>query len=170
MHLVWSTHGGSTDRYDPFTKTQRNSTFSRYLDAALQSTLIMFLCCNNFRAILAQFHCSFNIPHSYSTLHWIYCLFLHFWIIIQSTNRIRTLHISSSSSIGTLARCGLWPVLPFFPICHQLSPSSHFQHLNISFYFLFPAFPGSSPSSRPFHFLSEDLFGHPILLHSLQVT
>ena len=58
-------------------------------------------------------------------------------------------------------------VLPFFPICHQLSPSSHFQHLKISFYFLFPSFPGSSPSSRPFQFLSEDLFGHPILLHSL---
>ena len=49
-------------------------------------------------------------------------------------------------------------VLPFFPICHQLSPSSHTQHLKISFYFLFPSFPGSSPSSRPFQFLSEDLF------------
>ena len=60
--------------------------------------------------------------------------------------------------------------LPFFPICHQLSPSSHSQNLKISFYFLFPSFPGSSPSSRPFQFLSEDLFGYPILLHSLQVT
>ena len=49
-------------------------------------------------------------------------------------------------------------VLPFFPICHQLSPSSHSQHLKISFYFLVPSFPGSSPSSRPFQFLSEDLF------------
>ena len=49
-------------------------------------------------------------------------------------------------------------VLPFFPICHQLSPSSHFQHLKISFYFLFPPFPGSSLSSRPFQFFSEDLF------------
>jgi len=58
-------------------------------------------------------------------------------------------------------------VLPFFPICHQLSPSSHSQHLKISFYFLFPSFPGSSPSSRPFQFFSEDLFGHPVLLHSL---
>ena len=58
-------------------------------------------------------------------------------------------------------------VPPFFPICHQLSPSSHFQHLKISFYFHFPSFPVSSPSSRPFQFLSEDLFGHPILLHSL---
>ena len=61
-------------------------------------------------------------------------------------------------------------VLQFFPICHQLSPSSYSQHLKISFYFLFPSFPGSSPSSRPFQFLSGDLFGHPILLHSLQVT
>ena len=53
-------------------------------------------------------------------------------------------------------------VLPFFPICHQLSSSSHSQHL-ISFYFLFPSFPGFSPCSRPFQFLSEDLLGHPIL-------
>ena len=118
---------------------------------------------------------------------------------------------SSSSSIGTTAHCGLWPVekcpsifsylpptlsifsltaledlfllpllllllllplalqptvgfglsnnvLPFSPICHQLSPASHSQHLKISFYFHFPSFPESSPSSRPFQFLSEDLF------------
>ena len=48
--------------------------------------------------------------------------------------------------------CGLSNnVLPFFPICHQLSPSSHSQHLKISFYFIFPSFPGSSPffSSLP---------------------
>jgi len=59
---------------------------------------------------------------------------------------------------------------PFFPIYHQLSPSSHSQNLKISFYFFSLSFPGSSSSSRPFQFLSEDLFGHPILLHSLQVT
>jgi len=59
---------------------------------------------------------------------------------------------------------------PFCPICHQLSPSSHYQHLKISFYFFSPSFPGSSSSSRPFQFLSENLFGHPILLHSHQVT
>ena len=58
-------------------------------------------------------------------------------------------------------------VLPLFPICHQISPSSHSHHLKISFYFLFPSFPGSSPSSGPFQFLSDDPFGHPILLHSL---
>ena len=49
-------------------------------------------------------------------------------------------------------------VLPFCPICHQLSPSSHSQHLKISFCFLFQSFPGSSPS-HPFQFLSEDLLG-----------
>jgi len=59
---------------------------------------------------------------------------------------------------------------PFFPIYHQLSPSSHCQHLKISFYFFSPSFPGSSSSSHPFQFLSEDLFGHPVLLHSLRVT
>ena len=59
---------------------------------------------------------------------------------------------------------------PFVPIYHQLSPSSHSQHLKISFCFFSSSFPGSSSSSRPFQFLSEDHFGHPILLHSLQVT
>ena len=79
----------------------------------------------------------------------------------------------SSSSTGATARCGLWPVeqyLSIFPIYHQLSPSSHSQHLKISFCFFSPSFPGSSSSSRPFQFLSADLFGHPILLHSLHVT
>jgi len=59
---------------------------------------------------------------------------------------------------------------PFSPIYHQLSLSSHSQHLKISFYFFPPPFPGSSSSSSPFQFLGEDLFVHPILLHSLQVT
>ena len=59
---------------------------------------------------------------------------------------------------------------PFVPIYHQFSPSSHSQHLKISFHFFSPSFPGSSSSSRPFQFLSEDLFGYLILLHSLQVT
>jgi hypothetical protein len=48
-------------------------------------------------------------------------------------------------------------VLPIFPICHRLSPSSHSQHLKISFYFLFPSFPGSSPSARPFQFIPDNL-------------
>jgi hypothetical protein len=42
--------------------------------------------------------------------------------------------------------------------------------LKISFYFFSPSFPGLSSSFRPFQFLSEYLFGHPILLHSLQVA
>ena len=50
-------------------------------------------------------------------------------------------------------------VLPFFPICHQLSSSSHSQHFKIFFYFFFPSFPGSSPSFRAFQFLSEDFLG-----------
>jgi len=32
----------------------------------------------------------------------------------------------------------------FFPIYHQLSPSSHSHHLNISFYFFSPSFPGQN--------------------------
>ena len=43
-------------------------------------------------------------------------------------------------------------VLPFFPICDQLSPSSHSQHLKISFYFLLPSFPGSSLLLVPSNF------------------
>jgi hypothetical protein len=59
---------------------------------------------------------------------------------------------------------------PFFPIYHQLSPSSHSQHLKISFCLFSPSLPGSSSSSCPFQFLNEDLFGHPVILHSLQMT
>jgi hypothetical protein len=42
--------------------------------------------------------------------------------------------------------------------------------LKMSFYFFSPSFPGSSSSSRHFQFLTEDLFGHPNHLHSLQVV
>jgi hypothetical protein len=59
---------------------------------------------------------------------------------------------------------------PFFPIHHQLSPSSHSQQLKTSFCFFSLSFPGSSSACQPFQFSSENLFGHPILLHSLQVT
>jgi len=48
---------------------------------------------------------------------------------------------------------------PFSPVYHQLSPSSHSQHLKISFCFFSPSFRGSSSSFRPFKFLSEDLLG-----------
>jgi hypothetical protein len=47
---------------------------------------------------------------------------------------------------------------------HLLTPNT-WRSLSTS-----PSFPVSSSSSRPFQFLSEDLFVHPILLHSLQVT
>jgi hypothetical protein len=39
-----------------------------------------------------------------------------------------TMHLASSSSISTTARCGLWPVEQhpaIFSICRQLSPSPH---------------------------------------------
>ena len=48
---------------------------------------------------------------------------------------------------------------PFVPIYHKLSPSSHYQHLKTSFHFSSPSFPGSSSSSRPFQFFSEEFFG-----------
>jgi hypothetical protein len=83
------------------------------------------------------------------------------------------LKTGSSSSVGATARCGLWPVeqhLSIFPIFHQLCSSFHSHHLEISFCFFSPSFPGSYFSSRTFQFSSVDLFGHPILLHSFQVT
>jgi hypothetical protein len=41
---------------------------------------------------------------------------------------------------------------PFSPIYHQISPSSHSQHLKSSLYFFSPSFPGSSPLSHPHMF------------------
>jgi hypothetical protein len=58
----------------------------------------------------------------------------------------------------------------FFLSITKISPSSHSQHLKVSFYSIFPSFPGSSPSSRPIQLLDEYLFRHPVLLHSLHVT
>ena len=54
-------------------------------------------------------------------------------------------------------------VLPFFPICHKLSPFSHSQHLKVSFLLPLSIFSWVFPffSSLPF------LFGQPIPLHSL---
>ena len=56
-------------------------------------------------------------------------------------------------------------ISPFFPIYHQLSTSSHSQHLKISFYFFSPSFPGPSSSSRPFQFLREGHLGYPLPLY-----
>ena len=74
-----------------------------------------------------------------------------------------------SSSIGTTAHCGFWPIEQCPSIFSYLPPTlSIFSlpPLEDSFHVLFPSFPGSFPSSRPFQFLNEDLFGYPILLHS----
>ena len=96
------------------------------------------------------------------------------FITILYTYMFRAISCSSSGGQIVLIQhlISSLPVIdhPFCPICHQLSLSYNSQHLKISFYFFSPSFPGSSSSSRPFHFLSEDLFGHPVLLHSLQVT
>jgi len=64
---------------------------------------------------------------------------------------------SSSSSIGSTARRLTLSIFSF-PALEDL------------FLLLLPSFPGFSPSSYPLQFLSEDLFRHPILLLSLQVT
>jgi hypothetical protein len=80
---------------------------------------------------------------------------------------------SSSSSIGVTARCGLWPVEQCPSILSYLSPTlSVFSLPTLEDFFLLfsPFFHGPSLSSRPFQFLSENLFEYPILLHSLQVT
>jgi len=84
-------------------------------------------------------------------------------LVLQPTRPLLLLPLAPQPTVGF----GLSKnVLPFFPICYQPCPSSHSQHLKISFHFLFPSFPGSSPISCPFQFLSEDLFRHPVLLHS----
>ena len=73
----------------------------------------------------------------------------------------------TSSSIGTTAHCGLWPVEKCPSIFSYLPPTlSIFSLPALEDLFLLPL----SPSSRLFQFLSEDLFVHPILLHSLYVT
>ena len=71
-----------------------------------------------------------------------------------------------SSSIGTTAHCGLW-LVEKSPSIFSCLPSTVSIFSLPALEDLFPSFPGSSPSSRPFQFLSEVLFGHPILLHSL---
>ena len=67
-------------------------------------------------------------------------LILHFFFSIVL--RILLLPLALQPTVGF----GLSNnVFPFFPISFYS-------------YFLFPSFPGSSPSSRPFQFLSEDFF------------
>jgi hypothetical protein len=76
----------------------------------------------------------------------------------------------SSSSVRATAPCGLWPVEQYLSIFPYLSPTlSIFSPpaLEDLFLLFLSILSSSSPS---FQFLSEDLFGHSILLHSLQVT
>ena len=108
------------------------------------------------------FNSGFKGLRNVGRLGWIFYYLCE--TFITSSRVIARSQFSSPSSIGATVRCGLWPVeqCPSILSCHQLSPSSHSQHLKISFYFFSPSFPGSSASSRPFQFLSEDLFGHPL--------
>ena len=103
------------------------------------------------------FHCH------YSPLWALACRTMSFHFFLSATN---SLHLLTPCTWRSLSTSPFHPFLGL-PICHQLSPSSYSQHLKIYFYFPFPSFPGSSPSSCPFQFFSEDLFGHPILLHSV---
>ena len=77
---------------------------------------------------------------------------------------------SSSSSIGATARCGLWPVEKYLSIFPYLSPPLSIVSLPALEDLFLLLLSLLSSSSLPFQFLSEDLFGHPILLHSLQET
>ena len=97
----------------------------------------------------------------YSPLWAVACQTMSFHFFLSANNSLHLLTPSTSSSIGTTAHCGLWPV--------ELCPSNFsylpptlsifsLPALKISFYFLFPSFPGSSPSSSAFQFSSEDLF------------
>ena len=83
-------------------------------------------------------------------------------------------HVPSSSSVGATARCGLWPVEQYLSICSYLSPTLSIFSLPSTWRSL------STSSLHPFLGLplrlvpsnsSVQIFlGHPILLHSLQVT
>ena len=92
-----------------------------------------------------------------------------------SQSAVKQLHghaMSSSSSVGATVTCGLWPVEQHLSICPCLSPTLSIFSLPTHEY-LFPlllSILSWVSSSCPFQFLSEDLFGNPILLHSLQVT
>ena len=67
-------------------------------------------------------------------------------------------HPSFFHSIGTTAHCGLWPVEQCLSIFSYLPPTlSIFSVPAVED--LFPSFPGSYPSSRPFHFFSEIFLG-----------
>ena len=81
----------------------------------------------------------------------IIIIIIIFFFFISSLSSSSS-YFSSSSSTGTTSHCGLWLVeqCPSIFFCHQISPSSHSQHLKISFYFLFPFLPFPSPRSFQF--------------------
>jgi len=93
-------------------------------------------------------------------------IFENYSTVLDITNFLLLLPLALQPAVGFSLSNN---ISPFFPVYHQLSPSSHSQHLKISFYFFSSSFPGFSSSSRPFQFLSKDLFGH-LILHFLQVT
>jgi hypothetical protein len=80
----------------------------------------------------------------YSPLWALACQTMSLHFVLSVTNSLHLLNPRTWSSLSTSS------LHPF----HLFSPS----------------FPGPSPSFHPFQFLSEHLFRHPILLHSLQVT
>ena len=127
-------------------------------------------CCDIILVLVCIAVIFFFIFHwQYSPLWAVACRTTSFHFFLSATNSLHLLTPSTSSSIGTTAHCGLWPVEQRPSIFSYLPPTLSIfllPALKISFYFLFPSFPGSSPSSHPFQFLSEDLFGHSIL-HSL---
>ena len=59
-------------------------------------------------------------------------------------------------------------ILPSLSTHRQLSPSSHSQHFKISFYFLYPSFPGSSPWPRTLPVLEWSIYITQTMLTYLQ--
>ena len=107
-------------------------------------------------------------------------LILFFQLIIRPTcgifltdlqlNSCIPLSSSSYSSIGTTAHRGLWPVEKCLSICSYLPPTlSIFSLPAHEDLFLLPlsTFSWVFPFFSSLTVLGEDLFGHPILLHSL---
>ena len=138
---------------------------------------------SNFMCILSRHQvCDWHIKNicHFSQLEKMYQLLQNYVIMVETTclstkkagkkERIKHLGLFSSSSIGTTAHFGLWPVEKCPSIFSYLPPIlSIFSLPALEDLFLLPLsiFSRVPSSSHPFQFLSEDLLGHPILLHSL---